>query len=115
MRKPHHLTTPRIRPTPIGERPCHRRLPLPVEEEVADGLMSADEEARQFLQLLVNREDLELEEESVESLLDASEILQSPASATRMASMLSEWLLDQDAVADLYIDDESLAELLSQW
>jgi hypothetical protein len=29
--------------------------------------------------------------------------------------MLSEWLLDQESVADLFIGDDDLAEILEQW
>ena len=32
-----------------------------------------------------------------------------------MAKRMSDWLLDQDAVAELYLDDDGLARLLMEW
>jgi hypothetical protein len=83
----------------------------------ADALMSAEEEANQFLELLVGREDLEIEEghAAAELVPGVVEILKQPISPARVAAQLSEWLLDQEQVADLYIDDDSLAELLAEW
>jgi hypothetical protein len=79
--------------------------------------MSAEEEANQFLELLVGREDLEIEEghAAAELVPGVVEILKQPISPARVAAQLSEWLLDQEQVADLYIDDDSLAELLAEW
>ena len=87
------------------------------EPELGDQLMSAEQEALGFLQILIKREELELEEdEELSSLVSgACEILALPVSPERKASALSEWLLDQPAVADLYIADDDLAEILSQW
>jgi hypothetical protein len=100
---------------PASEEPAP--VPVAAASPPEDGLMSAGEEARQFLDLLIGREDLELEEGfSVDTLVaGAANILQAPTNAARMAGTLSEWLLEQEAVADLYIDDDSLGELLSEW
>ena len=74
-------------------------------------------EATRFLNLLIEREDLELEpDRRVDELVEGvGAILYSGASELAMAVAISEWLLKQDAVADLYIDDDSLAALLAQW
>ena len=45
----------------------------------------------------------------------AADILAGRMGYEAMAQKLSAWLLEQDAVADLFIDDESLAQLLSEW
>lgn len=75
------------------------------------------EHAVNFLQILVNREGLALEPGfTVKDLAaGAAPILMSQAPAERMASQLSNWLLSQDSVEELYIDDESLESLLEQW
>jgi hypothetical protein len=91
--------------------------PVAPATESGDALMSADEEARGFLKILVGREDLELEEgHSLGELVSgAADIMQRPMTPSNMAAELSEWLLDQESVADLYIDDDSLGELLAEW
>ncbi len=75
------------------------------------------EHAVNFLQILVNREGLALEPGfTVKDLaVGAAPILMSEAPAERKATQLSNWLLDQDSVEELYIDDESLEALLEQW
>lgn len=91
--------------------------PISSTPETDDALMSSIEEAREFLKLLVGREDLEMEEgHSIGELVaGTADILQQPVGSARMASELSEWLLEQESVADLYIDDESLGEFLAEW
>lgn len=86
--------------------------PLPDSSMVAD---PAD--ARGLLGFLVEREQLELEDgHSVEELVaGAAPILASPKGADTRAAALSEWLFEQDAVAELYIDDDGLAGLIDQW
>lgn len=75
------------------------------------------EHAVNFLQLLVNREGLALEPGfTVHDLAaGAAPILMSSVPAERMATQLSNWLLEQDSVEELYIDDESLEAILEQW
>lgn len=109
-----------------GEIPTEERTPVPrmAGQLLADGgqlgsdhLMSATQEAKSFLELLEKREELELEEEHrVDELAKgAADILATPLSWDAKATALSEWLIEQPAVADLFIDDESLSELLAQW
>ena len=73
--------------------------------------------ASNFLQLLVDREGLALEEGyTVHDLArGAVPILESNRSPAAMAKALSDYLLDQESVEELYIDDESLEQLLEQW
>jgi hypothetical protein len=113
---------------PIEERPTGGigalldALSAISEEDLVDENKVQDKaevhgEAARFLQLLIQRDDLELEEDrTIEELVDGvGSILHSGASELPMAVALSEWLLEQDAVADLFIDDDSLAGLLAQW
>jgi len=66
---------------------------------------------------LVGRGEVELEpDHAVEGLVGgASPILASAKPPSARAAALSEWLFEQDAVAELYVDDDSLASLIDQW
>lgn len=79
--------------------------------------MSPVGEALGLVQLLIRGDNLELEDDhEPEELAEGMvAILALPVSADRKAAMLSEWLLDQDAVADLFIGDDDLAQILDQW
>jgi hypothetical protein len=91
--------------------------PEPVVQPGEDQTFSADQEARGFLELLIAREALELEEGHAISALvgGVKPIMSMQVPSGKMAAILSEWLLDQEAVADLYVGDEDLAEILEQW
>jgi len=91
--------------------------PEPAPEPDGDQTFSADQEARGLLELLIARDALELEEDfEISALVDGvMPILAMQVPPSRMAEILSEWLLEQDAVADLYVGDEDLAEILEQW
>lgn len=91
--------------------------PPPPPADPDDQSLGADAEARGFLELLVRAESLELEEgASLDALLDGTKrILKARGTFESKAGQLSNWLLDQDSVADLYIGDEELASLLEQW
>ncbi len=91
--------------------------PQPEPDDAEDQSMTPEGEALGLVQLLVRGENLELEDDvEPRDLVDGLVgILAMPFSAERKASMLSEWLLDQDAVADLFIGDDDLAEILEQW
>ncbi len=110
-------------PGPIDSVPPGFEPPPPPEPrrqtapQVPAGLMSAHDEARAFLELLVSRDELELSEDgTIDDLLaGAAQILERELRPSRKASQLTAWLLDQDAVEELYIDDESLEELLEKW
>ena len=60
---------------------------------------------------------LELEDDAkLDALVGGTAtILASRGGPEAQAARLSEWLLDQDSVADLYMADEDLAQLLEQW
>ena len=91
------------------------RLRAPADP--ADQSLSAEGEAKSLLDLLVRGDHLELEDDhdTAELAAGAAEFLSLPVSAETKASHLSEWLLDQPAVADLYIGDDDLAQILTQW
>lgn len=82
-----------------------------------DQKMSALQEAQSLVDILIGREELELEEGYTSDALagGVADILKLPISDDGKATRLSEWLLDAPAVADLFIDDESLAQLVSEW
>jgi hypothetical protein len=86
--------------------------PAPVEASVFDPA-----NAKGLLELLVKGEDLELEDGfSVDDLVGgAAPIIAAMRPSTQKATALTEWLFQQDAVAELYMDDDSLASLLEQW
>lgn len=88
-----------------------------VEGAPGDQIISPEEEAAGLLQLLIDRDGLELEDDfSVEDLVPGVvQILAGPSSTEAKAGALSAWLLDHPAVADLYLADEDLAEILEQW
>ena len=73
--------------------------------------------AEGLLKLLVEGGDLELEDGHALSELigGAAPIVASMRPSSSKAEALSSWLFSQDAVAELYMDDESLATLLEQW
>ena len=78
---------------------------------------SVEAEARSFLQLLLEHDDLELAEghEADELVPGLAPILAAGQSPDQKAAILSDWFLDQEAVEELYIDDERLAGLLAAW
>jgi hypothetical protein len=74
-------------------------------------------DARGLLNLLVEQGQLELEDgASVDDLVPgAAPILASPKKPHARAKALSEWLFDVPGVAELFIDDEALAQLIARW
>lgn len=82
-----------------------------------DQVVTPESSARSFLDLLVDRDGLEIEEghDLDELVSGTANILEQKGSPERKAHRLSEWLLAQPAVADLFVDDEELADILSQW
>ena len=74
-------------------------------------------DARGLLRFLVEGGHLELEDDSDldELLPGAAPILASAKPADARARALSEWLFTQDAVAEVFIDDDALSELIAQW
>ncbi len=118
---------------PVTDDDPHEEAPLPQGAQtpnspgdgqtLADGTKLEDQkmgpvgEAISLIELLIRREDLELEEDHEPAELGegTAAILATPTSYDSKAATLSEWLLDQPAVADLFLDDETLAQILSQW
>lgn len=82
-----------------------------------DQQLTPEDDARGFLQVLLDRDALEIEDEhEIDELVSGTvRVLAMRGGPERQAAALSAWLLDQPAVADLFVDDEELAELLSQW
>ena len=103
-------------PISTEERPIEPE-PEPEPEPDGDQTFSADQEARGLLELLIARDALELEENFALSALipGVVPILAMQVAPMKMAEILSEWLLEQESVADLYVGDEDLAEILEQW
>ena len=87
------------------------------EDGAGPPVVSDPGDARGLLSFLVSREELELAEgHDVDELVaGAAPIVAREIPGEDKASMLSNWLFTQDAVEELYIDDESLANLLDQW
>ena len=65
----------------------------------------------------MDREALEIEDgHELAELVDGTvDVLAMRVPTEVQAGQLSEWLLEQDAVADLFVDDEELGTLLEQW
>ena len=91
--------------------------PPAAASDIDDQSMTAEAEARSLLELLVNGDNLELEEDhEIEELVDGVKSLLARALPPEgKATRLSAWLLDHEAVADLFIGDEDLAEILAEW
>lgn len=104
---------------PPAEEPTPFTAPANVAppKEPGDQKMSPREEAIGFLDVLIGREELELEDDyTAADLADGvSQILQLPIGDAAKAEKVSAWLLDQDEVADLFIDDDTLAQIVAQW
>lgn len=85
--------------------------------EPEDQAFSPEQSAKGFLELLIARDALEIEDghELTELIAGTVPILEMRTTPERQASVLSEWLLEQPAVADLFVDDEELGTLLEQW
>lgn len=104
----------RALPEGIEAAPAPTRAP---QGAPSDQSMSAEEEAKRLLELLVAGDHLELEDdhEVDELAAGAAAILALPIPGEKKAPRFSEWLLDQPAVADLFIGDDDLGEILDQW
>ena len=102
---------------PTEEAAAETFSPPPAATEPGDQKMTPREEAIAFLDILIGREELELEDdyEACDIADGVSRILQMPISDGAKATQLSEWLLDQDEVADLFVDDDTLADIVAQW
>ncbi|MCB9678559.1 MAG: hypothetical protein H6737_25885 [Alphaproteobacteria bacterium] len=99
--------------------PVTEEVPMPPKASPPSGdqKMGPIAEAVSLLRLLIDREELEMEDDHEPEELGSgvASILATPMSFEKKASVLSEWLLEQPQVADLYVDDETLGEILSEW
>jgi hypothetical protein len=77
-------------------------------------LTPRERELKALFEYLIEHELLEVVEGlDLEQLaIRAAEALDEVRGVRARAAALSEWLLDQDGVEDLYVDDEALARLL---
>ena len=85
----------------------------PPESDDAD-----NDSAEKLLQMLVESESLELEddEEGIDALCGpVARVLRYVEGPGNQANALVRLLLDHDAVADFYLDDQKLKRLLAQW
>lgn len=101
---------------PSDERPPPRRA-APAERPVSITPVADPADARGLLQYLVDQEQLELDDGGTvdELVAGAAQILASARAPESRAQALSAWLFTQDAVAELYVDDDALAELIASW
>ncbi|MCO4743176.1 MAG: hypothetical protein KC912_00205 [Proteobacteria bacterium] len=108
----HHATQEVARPSPAP----FQNDPLP-DLEPPSPAFSVEQEAKSFLALLLEHEHLELVEgHTMDELVSGlAPLLAAGVGPVSKASALSNWFLEQDAVEELYIDDESLAGLLEAW
>jgi hypothetical protein len=111
-------------PAPARNRPPSKptlaklaEAPPDPEREEGDQSLGADGEARKLLDLLITGDNLEVEDDTDldELATGVARILALPGSSERKATRLSEWLLQQEGVADLFIGDDDLAEILERW
>jgi hypothetical protein len=102
---------------PVRAAPTVPPSPPPASAAKSKGSSADLEEATNFIDLLIEREALALEEDATPADLAAgvAKILGGPLGPERKAKALSTWLMDQPAVADLYVDDDDLATILDQW
>lgn len=95
--------------------------PAPREEAAPDLArldLSGIGEARDLLAFLVEQEQLELEEGAdMRPLCEAvaPHLMARRGSWEQKAAAISKAILDHDSVEELYMDDDSLAELLEKW
>jgi hypothetical protein len=93
--------------TPVG----------PMPDEQGSMLMSSEQEAWAFLQLLIEQGHLELVEGGRPAVLapEMARLLAGKTGPEVKAAAIANWLLGHPVVEELYIDDDSLAVLLEQW
>lgn len=102
----------RGRPTPPPTPARREGAREPMDQKLDDV-----QEAIGLLRLLIDREELELEEDQDPEDLGpgASAILKGRGTDETKATKLSAWLLAQPGVADLFVDDDTLAQLIAEW
>jgi hypothetical protein len=100
-------------PTPQSSQ----REEPPAGGDERDQSLGAEGEAKSLLDLLVEGGNLELEgDEEVDVLVPGvAKILALRMPSDAKATRLSTWLLAQENVADLFIADDDLAEILERW
>jgi len=100
-----------------GEKPTSDRPSGPIPDDEGSMLMSSEQEAWAFVQLLIDQEHLELVEGAHSSSLapEMARLLAKRTSNESKAAAIANWLIEHPAVEEVYIDDDSLAELLERW
>ncbi len=98
-------------------KPRRKRPDDPVIEAVLERisiLTRREEELHRLLKRLVKTESLELEEGvSLERLaIRLTEALEGVRSYSARAKLVSDWLLEQEEVVDLYVDDDEMLRLM---
>lgn len=73
--------------------------------------------AKRLLDLLVEKQALQLRKKEVgPKLVEAvAKILEAPGSTSGRASKLSDTIVDSDDVDELFVDDDTLVEILKRW
>ncbi len=107
-------------PAPMGRNPVPVLSAKPAELPrvvPAEPVLAPEEEGRRFLDFLLEREAVQLEDEADpdELAVGVARLLQQPGGLEMRARALSRWLMAQPQVADLFVDDDDLATLLDQW
>lgn len=102
---------------PAVRAPVDLVPPAASDTDGPDQSLGEDGEARGLLDLLVEGGNLELEDDfEIDGLIPGvKKILSMRLAPEAKASKLSSWLLSQDQVADLFIADDDLAEILERW
>ena len=110
----------------VAVDPLAPRVPAPREADDAEAaiiavldqisvLTPAEREIKGLLKQLIGQEQLELAEGAdLDPLcMRLAEVLAETRSAKAKARIMSEWLLDQPEVEDLYLDDDELARAIA--
>ncbi|MBW1876901.1 MAG: hypothetical protein JRJ84_00925 [Deltaproteobacteria bacterium] len=89
----------------------------PAPDAEGSMLMSSEQEAWTFIQLLIDQEHLEMVEGARPADLapEMARLLALQTKTEAKAAAIANWLLGHPAVEELYIDDDSLAELIERW
>lgn len=89
------------------------------EDDLVEEAVSAESKASalRLLTLLVEKKGLQLhvEKPSADLIEAVARVLDWPGPPARKATKMSEMVVDHDDVDDLFVDDDTLAEILKRW